>query len=229
MSRVLIIEDEQEIANLEKDYLEIAKIDADILNNGKDVYKKITENNYDLILLDLMLPDKSGYDICREIRDKIDIPIIMVTAKGQSIDKIRGLGIGADDYVAKPFDPAELVARVQANINQYKRLKNNTNKKENKIKINNIELYTDNWKVFKNGNEIKFANKEFELLRFLAENANQVFTKEKLFETIWGYDYVGDVATVTVHINRIREKIEDEPQKPKIIETIWGVGYRLNK
>lgn len=229
MSRVLIIEDEQEIANLEKDYLEIAKIEADILNNGKDVYKKITENNYDLILLDLMLPDKSGYDICKEIRDKIDIPIIMVTAKGQSIDKIRGLGIGADDYVAKPFDPAELVARVQANMNQYKRLKNNTNKKENIIKINNIELYTDNWKVFKNGNEIKFANKEFELLRFLAENANQVFTKEKIFETIWGYDYVGDVATVTVHINRIREKIEDEPQKPKIIETIWGVGYRLNK
>ena len=229
MSRVLIIEDEQEIANLEKDYLEIAKIDADILNNGKDVYKKITENNYDLILLDLMLPDKSGYDICKEIRNKIDIPIIMVTAKGQSIDKIRGLGIGADDYVAKPFDPAELVARVQANINQYKRLKNSTNKKGNIIKINNIELYTDNWKIFKNGNEIKFANKEFELLRFLAENANQVFTKEKLFETIWGYDYVGDVATVTVHINRIREKIEDEPQKPKIIETIWGVGYRLNK
>lgn len=228
MSKILIIEDEKEIADLEKDYLEIANMDVDILNDGKDASKIILENDYDLILLDLMLPNGSGYDICKQVRSKIDIPIIMVTAKGQSIDKIRGLGIGADDYIAKPFDPAELVARVQAHLRQYERL-NNKNKVQNVVKIRNIEIYPDNWKVYKDGKEIKFTNREFELLKFLAENANQVFTKERLFETIWGYNYVGDVATVTVHINRIREKIEDDPQNPQIIETMWGVGYRLAK
>lgn len=227
MNKILIIEDEKEIADLEKDYLEIAGFEVDVLNDGKDAIKSIVENEYNLLVLDLMLPNINGYEICKNIREKVDIPIIMVTAKVESIDKIRGLGIGADDYVTKPFDPAELVARIKAHINQYNRL-TKKKEKENIITVKNIKIYLDSWKVYKNDEEIKFANKEFELLKFLAENPNQVFSKEKLFETIWGYDYVGDVATVTVHINRIREKIEDDASNPNIIETIWGAGYRLN-
>lgn len=228
MRKVLIVEDEKEIADLEKDYLEISGFEVDVLNNGKDAINHITENNYDLLILDLMLPNTNGFEICKSIREKIDIPIIMVTAKVESIDKIRGLGIGADDYITKPFDPAELVARVEAHIKQYERLTGNKKQNDNIKKIKNIQIYMDCWKVYKNNEEIKFANKEFELLKFLAENPNQVFSKEKLFETIWGYDYVGDVATVTVHINRIRDKIEDDPSNPVIIETVWGAGYRLN-
>lgn len=227
MSKILIIEDEKEIADLEKDYLEIAGFEVDVLIDGKDAIQVATEKKYDLILLDLMLPNMNGYEICKNIREKIDVPIIMVTAKVESIDKIRGLGIGADDYITKPFDPAELVARIKAHINQYERLTNKRNK-EQVISIKNIKIYMNSWKVYKNDVEIKFANKEFELLKFLAENPNQVFSKERLFEIIWGYDYIGDVATVTVHINRIREKIEDDVSKPSIIETVWGAGYRLN-
>ncbi|MBR2587588.1 MAG: response regulator transcription factor [Bacilli bacterium] len=229
MSKILIVEDEKEIADLEKDYLEISGFQVDILNDGKDAIKHIAENNYDLLILDLMLPNTNGLEICKNVREKVDIPILTVTAKVGSIDKVRGLGIGADDYITKPFDPAELVARVEAHIKQYKRLTSNKNSKENVRIIKNIKIYMDCWKVYKNNEEIKFANKEFELPKFLAENANQVFSKEKLFETIWGYDYVGDVATVTVHINRIREKIEDDPSNPIIIETVWGAGYRLNQ
>lgn len=228
MSKILIVEDEEEIADLEKDYLEISGFSVDVLNDGKNAIKHITENNYDLLILDLMLPNTNGLEICKSVREKVDIPIIMVTAKVESIDKIRGLGIGADDYITKPFDPAELVARVEAHIKQYKRLTRSKSNKENIKTIKNIQIYMDCWKVYKNDEEIKFANKEFELLKFLAENPNQVFSKEKLFETIWGYDYVGDVATVTVHINRIRDKIEDNPSNPVIIETVWGAGYRLN-
>ena len=229
MNKILIVEDEEEIADLEKDYLEISGFSVDVLNDGKNAIKQITENNYDLLLLDLMLPNTNGFEICKNVREKVDIPIIMVTAKVESIDKIRGLGIGADDYITKPFDPAELVARVKAHIKQYKRLTSCKNSSNENIKtIKNVQIYMDCWKVYKNNVEIKFANKEFELLKFLAENPNQVFSKEKLFETIWGYDYVGDVATVTVHINRIRDKIEDDPSNPIIIETVWGAGYRLN-
>ena len=226
MKKILIIEDEKEIADLEKDYLEISGFSVDVLNDGKDAGKYLSEKNYDLLILDVMLPNTNGYEICKSIRDKTDIPILMVTAKAETIDKIRGLGIGADDYITKPFDPAELVARVEAHIKQYQRLKNDN--KNNIIKIKNIQIHTDCWKVYKNGEEVKLANKEFELLKFLAENPNQVFSKEKLFEVIWGYDYVGDVATVTVHVNRIREKIEDNASNPEIIETVWGAGYRLN-
>ena len=228
MDKILIVEDEKEIADLERDYLEIAGFNVDILNDGKDAIECIIENDYNLLILDLMLPNTNGFEICKNVRDKVDIPILMVTAKVDSIDKIRGLGIGADDYITKPFDPAELVARVEAHIKQYKRLKSGNASKENVKTIKDIQIHMDCWKVYKNNEEIKLANKEFELLKFLAENPNQVFSKEKLFETIWGYDYVGDVATVTVHVNRIREKIEDDPSNPMIIETVWGAGYRLN-
>lgn len=193
----------------------------------------VEQEKFDLILLDLMLPGKSGYEICREIRDSLDIPILMVAARTESVDKIRGLGIGADDYISKPFDPAELVARVNANLRQYERvLKNNSEEKNDvleEIRIQDLRILVDSWKVYKGDREIKFPNREFELLKFLAMNPNIVFSKEQLFEKIWGYDYVGDSATVMVHINRIREKIEDDSKNPKILETVWGAGYRLNK
>lgn len=230
MSKILIIEDDPEIAMLEKDYLEINGFETEIIANGTKALQALTDNTFDLVLLDLMLPGKNGYDICREIREKINIPILMVTARTESMDKIRGLGLGADDYIAKPFDPAELIARVKAHLNRYRRLTVNGKNSEkcNEITIADIKILPQSWKVYKGEVELKFPNREFELLLFLAENPNIVFSKEQIFERIWGFDYVSDSATITVHINRIREKIESDPSKPKIIETIWGVGYRLN-
>ena len=193
----------------------------------------IEKEHFDLILLDLMLPGKNGYEICREIRDRVDIPILMVTARTESVDKIRGLGIGADDYISKPFDPAELVARVNANLRQYERMKQKivptSEESPEEIRVHDLRILVNSWKVYKGDREIKFPNREFELLKFFAMNPNIVFSKEQLFEEIWGYDYVGDSATVMVHINRIRDKIEDDSKNPKILETVWGAGYRLNK
>lgn len=237
MTRILIAEDDTEIANLEKDYLEIGGYEVVIAKDGYAALSLLGEEKVDLMILDIMLPGKSGYDICREVRDKVDIPILMVTAKTESIDKIRGLGLGADDYVVKPFDPAELVARVKSHLLRYERLtKKNApsleerefDAEEYSIEIGSLKILTKSWKVMKDGEEIHFPNREFELLKYLSMNPNIVFSKEHLFERIWGYDYVGDSATVMVHINRIREKIEDDPKKPTIIETVWGAGYRLN-
>lgn len=232
MTKILIVEDDHEISMLEKDYLEISGIDADIISDGNKAVSTALNGEYDLILLDVMLPGCNGYDICRDLRDQIDIPILMVTARSDSIDKIRGLGLGADDYIVKPFDPAELVARVKSHLRRYERLTDGTNgdgvQTDDTILIGTLRILPRSWKVYKGEEEIKFPNREFELLRFLALNANIVFSKDQLFEKIWGYDYIGDSATLTVHINRIREKIEDDPSKPRIIETIWGAGYRLN-
>jgi DNA-binding response OmpR family regulator len=232
MSKILIIEDDDEISMLERDYLEISGFGADIISDGSKAVPAALSGDYDLILLDLMLPGMNGYEICREIRDKIDIPILMVTAKLESVDKIRGLGLGADDYIAKPFDPAELVARIKSHLKRYERLTDAAKKTqasaEDAITVGKLRILPRSWKVLKDEEEIKFPNREFELLKFLATNPNIVFSKEHLFEKIWGYDYIGDSATVTVHINRIREKIEDDPTKPCIIETVWGAGYRLN-
>lgn len=234
-TKILIVEDEEEIAMLEKDYLEINGFETVVEADGEKAIELALTKDFDLILLDLMLPGKNGYDICREIRNEIDIPILMVTARTESIDKVLGLGIGADDYIPKPFDPAELVARVKSHLSRYERLtagyyggKEQKQPSKDVIRINNIEILTRSWKVCKDGKEIKFPNREFELLKFLAMNPNIVFSKEELFEKIWGYDYVGDSVTVTVHINRIREKIEEDSKNPKIIETVWGAGYRLN-
>ena len=233
--KILIVEDEEEIAMLEKDYLEINGFETVIESNGERAVTLAMTGEFDLMILDLMLPGKNGYDVCREIRDQIDIPILMVTARTESIDKVLGLGLGADDYISKPFDPAELVARVKSHLSRYERLTGNgkdkeagESKKRDIIQIGDIEIYTKNWKVLRGGEEVKFPNREFELLKFLAMNPNIVFSKEELFEKIWGYDYVGDSVTVTVHINRIREKIEKDSKNPKIIETVWGAGYRLN-
>jgi DNA-binding response OmpR family regulator len=230
MSKILIVEDDQEIAMLERDYLEIEGFETVLLDNGQAAVGEAVNGNYDLILLDLMLPGCSGYDICRLIRDKVDVPILMVTARSESVDKIRGLGLGADDYIPKPFDPAELVARVKSHLNRYQRLTQGEHRQQGDqvIRVADLEIYPNSWKVCKQGKEIKMPNREFELLKFMAEHPNIVFSKDRLFETIWGFDYVGDSATVTVHMGRIRDKIEDDPNHPKIIETVWGAGYRLN-
>lgn len=231
MSRILIVEDDNEIAMLEQDYLEIEGYETEIVCDCTQVIEKATKGNFDLILLDLMLPGCSGYDLCRKLRElKLEIPILMVTARSDSVDKIRGLGLGADDYIAKPFDPGELVARVKAHLSRYQRLTGSAQKEElEEINIGSLKILPQSWKVYKNGKEIKMPNREFALLKFLAENPNIVFSKDRLFEAIWGYEYMGDSATVTVHIGRIRDKIEDDPAHPEIIETVWGAGYRLNR
>ncbi|WP_342389192.1 response regulator transcription factor [Salinicoccus bachuensis] len=228
MTKVLIIEDEQSIAELERDYLEVNGIDSDIASDSKDSMKFARTGAYDLILLDLMLPDIDGFELCRQLRDLLDIPILMVTARREDIDKIRGFDRGADDYIVKPFNPNELVARVKAHISRYDRLKNNQ-KDSNEIQIGSLLIQPDSRKVMINGEEKIFTAKEFDLLKFLAENPNIVFSKEHLFERIWGIDAIGDNSTVTVHIRKIREKIEEDPSTPKVIETIWGVGYRFRK
>lgn len=236
MATILLAEDDKEIANLERDYLSMSGYEVAIAYDGAEAEKMLKEHEYDLLILDIMMPEKSGYDLCREYREKIDIPILMVTAKTESVDKIRGLGLGADDYIVKPFDPMELVARVKSHLARYARLTHRGEKIEEEeydandyiLQIGDLKIMTKSWKVIKGGKEIHFPNREFELLKYLALNPNIVFSKEHLFERIWGYEYTSDAATVTVHINRIREKIEDDPKNPKIIETVWGAGYRLN-
>lgn len=232
MERILIAEDDEKIAWLEKDYLESNGYEARIVDRGDKVIPELIRDSYDLLLLDIMLPGLSGYDICRRIREEIDIPILMVTARTESVDVIRGLGLGADDYITKPFDPSQLVARVRSHLRRYARL-TGKGKEEGlgsagRILVQDIIIEPKTWKVWKKDQEIRMPNREFELLRFMAENPNIVFSKEELFEKIWGYDYISDGATVSVHINRLREKIEDDARNPNIIETVWGAGYRLN-
>ena len=226
MSRILIIEDEESIAELEKDYLELSGFEVDIENEGDKGLKKALEVDYDLYILDLMLPVVDGFEICRQIREKKDAPIIIVSAKKDDIDKIRGLGLGADDYMTKPFSPSEMVARVKAHMARYDRLVS-SQPKNDVVEIRGIRIDKTARRVWVNGEEKTFTNKEFDLLTFLAENPNHVFTKEELFREIWNMDSVGDIATVTVHIKKIREKIEFNTAKPQYIETIWGVGYRF--
>ena len=229
MAKILIAEDDSEIAMLERDYLEIEGYEICVADNGQQAATEALNGSYDLILLYLMLPGCNGYDVCRLIRDRIDVPILMVTARTESVDKIRGLGLGADDYIPKPFDPAELVARVKAHLSRYARLTGGGQGEPEVIDLGNVQILPQSCRVVKGGREIKMPNREFALLKFLAEHPNTVFSKEKLFETIWGCEYMGDSATVTVHIGRIRDKVEDDPARPKLIETVWGAGYRLNR
>ena len=228
MAKLLLAEDDQAISMLERDYLEMEGYEITAVDNGQAAITEALKGEYDLILLDLMLPGCNGYDVCRLIRDKIDIPILMVTARTESVDKVRGLGLGADDYIAKPFDPAELVARVKSHLARYARLTGGQEEQE-ALTVGDLRILPQSWKVFKGEREVKMPNREFALLKFLAEHPNVVFSKEKLFEAIWGCDYLGDSATVTVHIGRIREKVEDDPAHPALIETVWGAGYRLNR
>jgi DNA-binding response OmpR family regulator len=227
MKKVLIIEDDPQIAKIEKDYLSINDFEADIAATGHTGIQMALDGEYDLILLDLMLPGIDGFDVCRKLRETLDIPIIMVTAKQEDIDTIKGLNLGASDYITKPFSPNVLIARVKAHIAQYERLKQSDEKPMEEIIVGNICIQTYSRRVFVNGKEVDVKNKEYELLLFLATNMNIVFNRDTLYERIWGLDALGDNATVAVHINRLREKIEDEPSNPKHIQTVRGAGYRF--
>lgn len=227
MSKILIIEDEEAIAELEKDYLELSGFEVEVANDGQTGLKKSLKEDYDLIILDLMLPGVDGFEICRMVRTEKNTPIIMVSAKKDDIDKIRGLGLGADDYMTKPFSPSELVARVKAHMARYDRLVSSNQKSNDIVEIRGIKIDKTARRVYIDGEEKAFTTKEFDLLTFLAENPNHVYTKEELFREIWDMDSIGDIATVTVHIKKIREKIEFDTANPQYIETIWGVGYRF--
>lgn len=192
-----------------------------MVHDGGLVEEQLNKEDYALLMLDVMLPNKTGYDLCRDLRDKVDFPILMVTSKQETMDVVRGLGLGADDYISKPFDPMELVARVKAHLARYQRFQKDND--QNELTVRNMTIFLDNWKVTLDGQEIKLPNREFELLVYLAKHPNRVFSKDHLFEKIWGYDYVGDSATVAVHVNRLRDKLGSD-----LIETVWGAGYRLN-
>ncbi|MGM9517605.1 response regulator transcription factor [Acidaminococcus timonensis] len=228
MQKILIIEDDMDIAELERDYLEANGFAVEIVGDGALGEKRALEADVDLILLDIMLPGMDGFQVCRKVREVRNIPILLVSARQEDVDKIRGLGLGADDYIVKPFSPSELVARVKAHLQRYQQL---TGKKSaaNVLQRGALTIDKDGHRVFLDGKEVPMPNKEFALLLFLAENPGVVFSKETLFERIWGEDSLGDTATVSVHVNRIREKIEPSTAKPTYIETVWGVGYRFKK
>lgn len=228
MQKILIIEDDLDIAELERDYLEANGFAVEIVGDGTLGEKRALEADVDLILLDIMLPGMDGFQVCRKVREVRNIPILLVSARQEDVDKIRGLGLGADDYIVKPFSPSELVARVKAHLQRYQQL---TGKKSagNVLQRGALTIGKDGHRVFLDGKEVPMPNKEFALLLFLAENPGVVFSKETLFERIWGEDSLGDTATVSVHVNRIREKIEPSTAKPTYIETVWGVGYRFKK
>lgn len=227
MSRILIIEDESSIAELEKDYLELSGFEVALEEEGNQGLKRALEEDFDLLILDLMLPGLDGFEICRRFREVKNTPIIMISAKKEDIDKIRGLGLGADDYMTKPFSPSEMVARVKAHLARYERLIGSGSPENEIIEIRGLKIDKTARRVWINGEEKNFTTKEFDLLTFLAQNSNHVFTKEELFSKIWDMESIGDIATVTVHIKKIREKIEFNTAKPQYIETIWGVGYRF--
>ena len=227
MSKILIIEDEVAIAELEKDYLELSGFEVEVEHDGMTGLARALAEEFDLFVLDLMLPGIDGFEICKQIREKKNTPILMVSAKKDDIDKIRGLGLGADDYVTKPFSPSELVARVKAHLSRYERLIGSNTVENDIIEIRGIKIDKTARRVWINGEEKQFTTKEFDLLTFLAENPNHVYTKEELFREIWDMESIGDIATVTVHIKKIREKVEMDTSKPQYIETIWGVGYRF--
>ena len=227
MSKVLIVEDEEAIADLEKDYLELSGFEVEIAHDGTIGLERALNEEFDLVILDLMLPGVDGFEICRQVRDRKNTPIIMVSAKKDDIDKIRGLGLGADDYMTKPFSPSELVARVKAHMARYERLIGSNVEENEVIEIRGLKIDTTARRVWVNGEERSFTTKEFDLLTFLASHPNHVYSKDELFSKIWDMESIGDIATVTVHIKKIREKIEYDTSKPQYIETIWGVGYRF--
>ncbi|NBD24182.1 response regulator transcription factor [Paenibacillus glycinis] len=228
MKRILIIEDDPVIAEVQRDYLRASGFEADVADRGEIGLEMALRDRYDLILLDLMLPGMDGYEICRRVRDAGNVPILIVSAKKEEIDKIRGFGFGADDYILKPFGLGELVARVKAHLARYDRLVGSGEWRRDELQLHGIRIDRQARRVFVNGDEAAFTAKEYELLFFLAMNPNRVFRKEELFERLWGMNALGDYATVTVHIGKLREKIERDPSKPKYVETVWGVGYRFN-
>ncbi len=229
MKKILIIEDDPSIAELEKDYLEISGYSAVVCESGAKGLEMVRKGGFDLILLDIMLPGIDGFEILRHVRGELDIPVLLVSARREEIDKIRGLGLGADDYITKPFSPGELIARVGAHLSKYDRIRNRyeNGSAPSVLMIRGLEIQKDARRVFVNGRETALTQKEFELLLFLASNPNKVFDREDLFGKVWGMDSTGDSSTVTVHIARVREKIESDPSDPQYIETVWGAGYRF--
>lgn len=227
---ILIIEDDLSIAELQKDYLEVAGFEVNVYNNGLEGLKAFQDNKVDLLILDIMLPGMDGLEILRNLKDDKDVPVLLVSAKKEEIDKIKGLSSGADDYITKPFSPGELVARVKAHLENYERLKlrfSEGAKKANALSIRGLKIDIDSHRVFVLGKEVNLAQKEYALLLYMAQNPNRVFGREELFERVWGLEAMGDSATVTVHIARIREKIESDLSNPQYIETVWGAGYRF--
>lgn len=231
-AKILIVEDDADIAGIERDYLEIAGYEVTVVDNGEDGLQEGLSGDYSLVLLDVMLPGMSGFDVCKQLRQKINIPILMVTARHDDIDQIRGLGLGADDYIGKPFSPPVLVAKVKAQIDRYNRLVNMTTAGEEDsqndvIETETITLQRKTHRVFVRGKEVSLTNKEFQLLEFLMLNKDVVFSRDDLYNHVWGLDSLGDSATVAVHINRLREEIEEVPAKPEHLMTVWGVGYKF--
>lgn len=230
MKRILIIEDDSSIAELQKDYLEVAGFEVRVCTDGLEGLNVLKENELDLLILDIMLPGIDGLEILRSMKEDKDIPVLLVSAKKEEIDKIKGLSLGADDYITKPFSPGELVARVKAHLENYERLKQRFregSKKSTTLSIRGLKIEKDSRRVFCHEREVNLAQKEFDLLVYLAQNPNRVFGREELFEHVWGLEALGDSATVTVHIARVREKIESDPSNSQYIETVWGAGYRF--
>ena len=225
--QILIVEDDKSIASLQKDYLEINGFEVHLEHSGSSGLQEALKDNYDLIILDLMLPEIDGFEILKRIREELEVPVMMVSARKEDIDKIRGLGLGADDYMTKPFSPNELVARVKAHLGRYERLMSATSTIGNELSIRGLTIILDSRRVYIGGEEVYLTTKEYDLLLFLAKNPDRVFSKEHLFDSVWGMDNFGDISTVTVHIGKIREKIEADSSNPQYIETIWGAGYRF--
>jgi len=228
--KILIIEDDLSIAELQKDYLEVADFHVIVCSNGIEGLKTLQENEVDLLILDIMLPGMDGLEILRSMKEDKGIPVLLVSAKKEEIDKIKGLSLGADDYITKPFSPGELVARVKSHLRNYERIKYRFSegvKQGNTLTIRGLKIEKESHRVFVLGQEVSLAQKEFGLLLYLVQNPNRVFGREELFERVWGLEALGDSATVTVHIARVREKIESDPSNPQYVETVWGAGYRF--
>ncbi|MBI0577445.1 response regulator transcription factor [Neobacillus cucumis] len=228
LKKILIVEDDLDIGELQQDYLEINGYDVELQTSGKEGLKRALNKEYDLLIIDIMLPEVDGFEICKQVRAVKNIPILIVSAKKEDIDKIRGLGLGADDYIIKPFSPSELVARVKAHLARYERLIGNMETTKKEIRIRGLVIDEMARKVYVNDKKISLTAKEFDLLLFLAQHPNRVFSKEDLFESIWGMDSSGDITTITVHIRKIRGKIEKDPSNPQYIETVWGAGYMMS-
>jgi len=225
--RILIVEDEKEIAELLKDYLVEEHFEVIIASDGREAIHLYREYRPQLMILDIMLPKLDGMEVCRTIRSESSIPIIMLSAKKSDVDKIVGLGIGADDYVVKPFSPGEIIARVKAQLRRANQLSSPAEKSEF-VRYQDLELNIKAYEVTVRNQPVPFSAKEFEVLRFFALHPNQVLTREQIFQHVWGLGEHGDLNTVTVHIKKIREKIEVDPANPTMIKTVWGVGYKLD-
>ena len=228
MKKILLVEDDNDIAQLERDYLEADGFAVDISADGDEGKRLALTGEYSLILLDVMLPGADGFAICRDVRKALDIPILMVSARLEDVDKIRALGLGADDYIVKPFSPSELAARVKAHLARYERLKGGAQSVPSVLRFGALEIQPLTHRVFVAEREVHLAAREFELLLFLAQHPQIVFSKETLYDRVWDLDAMGSASTVSVHMNRLREKIEDDPSHPRWLQTVWGAGYRFN-